>query len=94
LLPAVLFDFICFFLVFFLAAIGAVYHPHMFATKPCQLSRKPLLHLLEEPRSALRENNRVGLVYMRLFGKDVNCDEHLQSTGRQWSFAQNLGLHF
>ena len=30
------------------------------------LSRKPLLHLLEEPRSALKENNRVGLVCMRL----------------------------
>src|SRR5437870_7235566 len=30
----------CFFLVFFLAAIGAVYHRHMFATKPRQLYGK------------------------------------------------------
>jgi hypothetical protein len=34
LLPAVLFDFVCFFLVLFLATIVAVYHRHMFATKP------------------------------------------------------------
>src|SRR2546427_10249027 len=32
-LPAILFDFVCFFLVFFLAAIGEVYHRHMCATK-------------------------------------------------------------
>jgi hypothetical protein len=33
LLLAVLFDFVCFFLVFFFAAIGAVYHRRMFATE-------------------------------------------------------------
>jgi hypothetical protein len=48
-LPAALFDFVCFFLVFFLAAIRAVYHRHKCGTKPRWLysHRRPVPLLSE-----------------------------------------------
>jgi hypothetical protein len=44
-LPAALFDVVCFFLVFFLAAIRAVYHRHKCGTKPLEVT-------LQKPNSA------------------------------------------
>ena len=49
-LPAALFDFVCFFLVFFLAAIRAVYRRHKCGTKP-----RWIFFFLSEARKNTRE---------------------------------------
>jgi hypothetical protein len=48
-LLAALFDFVCFFLVFFLVAIRAVYHRHKCGTKPRWLYRAAARRLHSYP---------------------------------------------